>query len=277
MVIFYYVLALIGSFCLEFGIATKSLYDLINELYDHGYKLNMDYFNKLQSKHRKKAHVLYLVPGLNAFLLYFRLKKQINNIKRDPAFINNLQDLTLLDKEVVESEEKDDMTLIDKLKKFILIVGVFKETKVRFSGLDLGVYSDEELEDGSILSDVILEKMETVDEVHKNNEGKLCEQSFYTLSGEYSLSEVYRIDDEAIFIKTPQNTLVAIVNATDEEVKEFFRKSLIVKPRLDTKYHVVSIKPFDKTKLRKGLLEIEYFKNPIDEEIIMEEERVKSL
>lgn len=269
MLVVYYVLALIVSFVLEFGVSGNVLYHFFVELFDDGYKINTEFFNKMRDKHQKKANIIYLVPGINAIALYFRLKRLYNRVKNDPAFINNLQEVTDRDMFVVGYKD-ENMTFLEKVHRFIRISGLFNETKVKHDCLDLGTLDQDELNinpDGLLSKDVV-DKMKLADKEYKQDESNT---HFYMLTDPYTLSEVYHIDENPIFVQKDEVLGLAFVNATEDQVREFVKKGMIVKPNMNREYHIISLKPFDKTKLRKSLLEIEYFKNPIDQIIDSDE------
>lgn len=264
MIIFGYIILLILSYVVEFGITFKMITDFYNELFDEGYKINSDYYNKISKKYKPKANILDFVPGLFNIQHYFKIKRNFKKIRKDPAFINNLVELSIFDKAMMATyyENNGKLSVIENIKRGLIVIGLCKDVNVRYDGDDLGTITDEELKmcDG-FLSDEIIDKINKTEEVKKKNEGKASEQSFYTLSGEYNMSDVFRIDENAIFIKTPENSYVAIVNATNEEANAFLSKSLIVKPKLGINYHIISIKPFDKNIVRRALVEMEYFKS----------------
>lgn len=264
MIIFGYIILLILSYVVEFGITFKMITDFYNELFDEGYKINSDYYNKISKKYKPKANILDFVPGLFNIQHYFKIKRNFKKIRKDPAFINNLVELSIFDKAMMATyyENNGKLSVLENIKRGLIVIGLCKDVKVRYDGDDLGTITDEELKmcDG-FLSDEIIDKINKTEEVKKKNEGKASEQSFYTLSGEYNMSDVFRIDENAIFIKTPENSYVAIVNATKEEANAFLSKSLIVKPKLGINYHIISIKPFDKNIVRRALVEMEYFKS----------------
>lgn len=271
MSIFLYVMLYLLSLVIEFGIVAKKVFGMVNQLFDEGYMINSKYLKELLNKYKVKGNILDFIPGLNVLQFYFKFTRNMKKLRKDPALINNLQKVSTIDKSSIDDvyEDKDRRSLKEKIERAICIITLSENIEVRYEGIDLGTYTDEELkENNGFLSDEVLETISSIDEVHKNNEGKAIEQSFYVLPGEYSMSNVFRIDDGATFIKTFNGTNVAIVNATDDEVNEFLKKSLIVKPKFDVEYHIISIKPFDKNKVRKSLLEMEYAKMPIEGEMI---------
>lgn len=264
-----YILLFILTYIVDFGVAIKLVMDFYSEIYDEGYKINNEIQGKIMKKYKVKTNILDFIPGLNVVKLYFCLRKSLNKVRKDPAFINNLEPLSDIDKMVIGDGE--NLSFVGRFNRSATIIGLASDVKIRYDDVDLGTYTDEDLKiNDGFLSDDVLSKMSSMDKVRKNNEGKEAEQSFYNLSGEYTMSDVFRIDENAIFIKTPDNANVAIVNATKEEINEFLKKSLVVKPNLNTKYHIISIKPFDKNKVRRALVEMEYFNNPIDTVIDMD-------
>lgn len=266
-----YIGLFILSYVTEFGLSVKMTIDFHNKLFDEGYKINNKYHNKLmKAKYKIKPNIIDFVPGLNVIQLFFKLNNMLKKMRKDPAFINNLDRVTELDKLYVDSFEKENnkSLFMRNMKRGVIIIGLSNDANVRYEGVNLGSYTAEELkENDGMLSDEVLEKMESLDEVIKNNEGRETEQAFYVLPGEYTMSNVFRIDEDATFIKTHEDTNVAIIGATKNEINEFLRRSLIVKPQLDKTYRVISIKPFDKDLVRRALVEMEYFNNPIDLEI----------
>lgn len=277
--IFEYLLLLLVSYICELGLSLKLVVDFYNDLFDEGYKINGECYNKIaDAKYKVKVSIWDLVPGVNIIRLYFKLNKSLKDMRNDPVFINNLDRITEFDKSRLEEAIKKDYKLpfINNIVRGSFIMNLCDTAKVRYDGEDLGTYTSEELkENDGVLSDEVLAKMKAIDNVTKNNEGKEDEQSFYILPGEYNMSDVFRIDANAKFIKTPENLDVAIVGANASEVNEFLKKSLIVKPDFNAIYHIISIKPFDKNLVRRALVEREYFSTPFFDEFIDIEEQVE--
>lgn len=270
-----YVVLFVLTYVLEIGLAMKMFTSFYNELFDDGYKVNNKYQEKImKEKYKVKPNIFDLIPGLNIMHIYFSLRKNLKKLRQDPAFINNLEKVTDRDRELVEEviSKFEKNSVIKSIKRGAAIILMSDYVDVRYEGTDLGSYTKDDLKDNDgILSDYVLEKMEIIDDVFKSNEGKVTEKSFYNLSGKYSMSDVFKFDEDATFIRTHENADVAIVGANEEEIREFLSKSLIVKPRFDASYHIISLKPFDKNLVRRALVEMEYFKEPFASEIIDEQ------
>lgn len=260
--IFLYIVLYIVSAFGVIAVTGKELFKFIKRTFRSGNKINFEYIGKIMKKYKSKGNIIDLIPGLNILQMDIRARRMFKKVENDLAFVNNLFPLTEYEKSLVENIGKEDNNIFIKLIKYYCsIYAIFKDVKVRYDGTDLGAMTKDgdELninEDGR-LSDAVLFKMKEANSPLKQNN---VEKTFYALHDDYSLSEVYRIDENPLFIKSNNNNY-AIIDASEEEVYSFFSKGLIVKPDINVKYYVISFKPFDKTKLRKSLLEIEYFKS----------------
>lgn len=253
----------------------------VNNIFNEGHKINHDYLDEIMDKYKKKANVISFIPVLCIFQSRIRSTKLFAKVRKDPAFVSNLVETDLSDREFVEKKVPDFLWKYDKMsevnlhelvERTLAIMAIFDITSTVTNSIDFGVREDDELninEDGSLSKDVI-DKMVLAQKTYEQEE---LNKKFYMLTDSYTLSEVYKIDENPIFVSKDNVIKLAFINATVEEVKEFSKKGFIVKPSLDCEYHVISFKPFDKNKLRKSLLEIEYFKNSIDQVLDMEEEK----
>lgn len=270
MYIIGFILLFFLSLGLELGVAVRVLDEFGCELIEKGYKVNFDLVKVMIAKKPPKTigYILLLFPGINIIQVYAYLKLRINAIKTDPLFIRNMEPLSLRDKLMIQDLENEEKDFLFRAKRFYNYVSMSEDAQVKDDEIDIGNYTKKEMKNNDILiTKEVIEKMINLDNVQDTDEKAGYESSFYTLPGNYSLSDVLKLDENPIFIKTGTNTDVAIINATKEEVEDFASKSYIVKPTLQSRYHIVSIKPFDKDVVRKALFEIE-FQNMLSKSVI---------
>lgn len=266
-----YVLALVISKCVSSAINNKNHCIFINDIFNQGHKINKSIYDEIMNKYksREKVGILDFIPGICVIKSVISYNNILKKIKNDPAFVSNLVKIDLVDAMFIRStfshlQDSRDLSLHELIERAFAILVLFDKTEAANGFTDFGDSEEKELninEDGSLSKDVV-DKMVYANKTFEQTASK---KNFYMLPDTYTLSEVYRIDESPIFVSNPNGTNIAFINATSEEVNEFSKKGYIVKPNINSVYHIISFQPFDKVKLRKSLLEIEYFKNPIDQ------------
>lgn len=273
-----YLLALAISNVLSSMVNNRNRCLFVNDLFSRGHKINKGIYEQVMNKYKSKVKIgiLDYIPVVCVFKSIISYDNMLKKVEKDPAFVSNLVAIDLKDAGFIFSMfphllghyvKSCDLSLHDLIEKTSAILALFDETEILNEMVDFGDSDEDELninEDGS-LSQGVIDEMTFANKTFEQIELK---KKFYLLSESYTLSEVYRINESPIFVSNPNGTNIAFINATREEVNEFSKKGYVVKPDINSSYRIVSFKPFDKDKLRKSLLEIEYFKNSVNEIIV---------
>lgn len=266
MTIISYILLFILTTVSELWITIRSLDTFAKETIKSGYKINLTYFKDIAIKEYNiniVDYILQLIPGINMVYFFLRFKHTLKKIKRNPEFIANLVPIHPFDETLINEKlnMKNIQSIIDRMLEYYVIC---LDVEINHEKVDVGAFTKKELKNNDFaVTKEVIDKMANIGKEDKQIKVIDPDKSFYTLPGEYNLSNVYKIDETAFFIKTKEGMHVAIVNATNEEFNEFVLNSLSERPSLDVMYHIISLKPFDKDLLRKNLYEIEYAKiNP---------------
>lgn len=266
-----YILLLIFTTALELWVSVGLLDNFAVDTIKSGYKINLTHFKKIVMKEYKSNiidYILQLIPGFNVTYFFFRIKHTLKKLKRNPEFIANLTPLHPVDKALI-GECLDGKDIHSMVERFLTYYTMCEDVSINHEKVDVETITKKELKNnGFTVTKEVIDKMVGLDEKHDDNKIVNKDKSFYTLPGDYSLSNVYKLDENAIFIKTSKGTHIAIVNATESDLDNLSSSLLEERPSIDIMYHIVSLRPFAKDKIRTFLFEIEYNKelntSPID-------------
>lgn len=206
-----YLVALAGSKFASVLVNETFKSRFIVELFHSGQKINQTCFEKIEEKYRKqiKTNIIDAIPLLCIIQNRIRMGQIIKTIKKDPAFISNLVDVTEADERFIftffpdrslEGFNVKKLSTLELFNEVAAIMAIFDRTEqVCDVDLDFGTLDQEELNinsDGRLSKDVV-DKMKSAEREYKKTD---LNKNFYMLTDPYTLSEVFHIDENAIFV-----------------------------------------------------------------------------
>lgn len=262
MHIFLYIILLIASFALEIGVVVFTIDKFYTDLINSDYKINFNYFTKLLKEEHKTIldYIIAFIPGINAIFNYFKIKHALKKLKTKPEFIINLEPINPVDKMLLNVKSRDNK-IMQMMNRLVTYSAISDDIEPKEEKIDFNISKKELKKYGIETTKNVISKVSSLNEEHNDTNIVDQNKSFYTLPGEYSLSNVYKIDENPIFINTNKGTHIAVVNATEEDINNLASNLRLEKPLLDIMYHIVSLKNFDKDLIREALFEMEYSKS----------------